>query len=331
VSATRLLLAAVLFLSTVAAASAERGGKYPVFGVAALSHELGTTDTVLFSIRNLQAAPAPAVLSILIPNDYRLAALGSPDAGTNNLVVVAKDGHGAQTTYEGSLGNPTENGSVGRSSKACLRRKHAFVWRPTIDSENKEKHLLVPVTFDRTISYSQALVCLDALEANGLHAVEVIVSLRLRQPTRAGLYSFSTYVAPFAPNGEADTKKYYELRAGEILPLRMTLGATYSKATKILKVSGRVTIKNKPWADADVLLSALGGSGFTDLGDARVQPDGTFTRTRKLGSPPSRVGAYIPGPVAAGCSVSTTSAPAGCRSETLDGIQRNDVPVTVTK
>src|SRR5262249_36739282 len=96
-----------------------------------------------------------------------------------------------------------------------------------------------------------------------------------------------------------------------------------------LTVSGKLLAVNKPAAGRTVLVSSRYPSLLADrtLGTAVVRSDGTYVLTTKTMSPPPAVDAYVLGVTAAPCG--SSSAPGGCKSESIDTIEHDHIKVAV--
>ena len=112
------------------------------------------------------------------------------------------------------------------------------------------------------------------------------------------------------------------------LPMRLTSKATYSTATKTLTVSGKLLAENKPAAGRAVWVSTQYPSVLGDrtLGTAVTRSDGTYVLTTKTTEPPPAVETFVFNVYGAGCHAKS-SAPGGCKSESLDTIQNNGIEV----
>jgi len=87
-------------------------------------------------------------------------------------------------------------------------------------------------------------------------------------------------------------------------------------------VSGKLLARNKPAPGRAVWVSTDGGF----LGTVVTRSDGTYALTTKTPEPPPTVGTYVSNAWGAGCH-GKSSAPGGCKSESLDTIQNNGVKV----
>ena len=191
-----------------------------------------------------------------------------------------------------------------------------------------------PVSFRRVASYSELVVCLDAFKAADLRPTEVLVGVGFHTPSATGTYVLSAVVFPFGAAGGPDASQAYEMRAVEALPLTMTAKAAYSTSMGTLTISGKVMIEHKPWSGTAVQILAEypppTPPPSTELGAAVIHRDGTYVLTTKTSTVPAKVGTYIQSLDEPRCGRAPPIAPKGCRSESLDGIQKNEIPVVTT-
>src|SRR5262245_66587561 len=93
---------------------------------------------------------------------------------------------------------------------------------------------------------------------------------------------------------------------------------------------GKQLARNKPAAGRAVWDTTRYPSVLrdTELGIAVTQSDGTYVLTTKTTEPPPAVDAYVFSLYGTGCH-GESSAPGGCKSESLDSIQTNGIHVAV--
>jgi hypothetical protein len=332
-----LLVAVVLaaVLPSSAMASRASGEGFPIFESSAFYHSLGKVDHLLLDVRNLEDGATPESVAFAAPMPYRLAKI---DPTLDMLSVVAKSTrNGGKQSYTGSLGPGAAHGP-GTVSKTCSPGARGH-WSAKLTPERTAGSgsggaVDAPVSFRRVASYSELVVCLDAFKAADLRPTEVLVGVSFHTPSAAGTYVLSAVVFPFAAAGGPDASQGYEMRAVEALPLTMTAKATYSTSSGTLTISGRVMIEHKPWSGTDVQIVAEypppTPPPSTELGAAVVHRDGTYVLTAKTSTVPPKVGTYIQSLDEPRCGRAPPIAPKGCRSESLDGIQKNGITVVTT-
>ena len=298
-----LLVAAVMLVATANGAVA--GGRYPLFDVTHLDHRLAHVSSVLFDVRDFELEAPPASIVITAPPGYTFAHADPDDM----ILISAKPaGGGPNQRVVATLGAPT-------TVSVCVPGKHDLTWDAHAGSVS------IPFAVDRTTASTRFTICLDSVRATGLRITEVNFGVSLRTPAKMGQFRFSALVAPLiGPT--------YELRAFADLPMRLTSKATYSAATKTLTVSGKLLAENKPAAGRAVWVSTQYPSVLRDraLGTTVTRSDGTYVLTTKTTEPPPAVGTFVFNVYGAGCHAKS-SAPGGCKSESLDSIQNNDIVV----
>jgi hypothetical protein len=304
------VIRALLMAAVVLAATANGGvaaERYPVFDVTHLDHRLAHVSSVLFDVRDFELEAAPASIVITAPPGYTFA-----HADANEMIIIAAKpaGGGPDQRAVATLGAPT-------AVSVCEPGEHDLTWDAHAGS------LSIPFAVDRTTASTRLIVCLDGVRATGFRVTEVSFGVSLRTPAKTGQYRFSALIAP-------STGPAYELRAFADLPRQLTSKATYSTATKTLTVSGKLLAENKPAAGRVVWVSTQYPSVLRDraLGTAVTRSDGTYVLTTKTAEPPPAVGTFVSNVYEAGCHAKS-SAPGGCRSESLDSIQNNDIAVAV--
>jgi hypothetical protein len=299
------MIRALLVVAVVLAATANAGvaaERYPVFDVTnldELDHRLTHVSPISFDVRNLELEAAPESVVVTAPPAFTFANVDPNDW----VVVVAKPAAGGpdQSTYA-TLGAPT-------AASMCVPGTHDLTW------DAHAGNVSIPFAVDRTTASTRLIICLDAVQAPGLRITEVLVNADFRTPAKAGQYRFSALVAP-------STAPAYELRAYTDLPMRLTTKAIYSTETQTLTVSGRLLARNKPAPGRAVWVSTQGGS----LGTVVTRSDGTYVVATRTTQPPPAVDTYV-FPVDGARCHGKSSAPGGCKSESLDSIQDNGIKV----
>jgi hypothetical protein len=297
------VIRALLVAAVVLAASANGGvaAEYPIFIVTQVDYRLAHVSGVGFEVRNFEPGAAPASIVVTVPPGYVFA-----HADPYEMVIVAAKpaGGGREQRAIATMGAPT-------AVSVCVPGKHDLTWNAHAGN------MSIPVAVDRTAASTRFIVCLGAVQALGVRITEVVFGADFRLPVKTGQYRFSALVAP-------STGPEYELRAFTELPMRLTTKATYSTETKTLTVSGKLLAQNKPAAGRGVWV--LGDRAA--LGIAVTRSDGTYVLTKKTTEPPPAVDTYVYNVYGAGCH-GKSSAPGGCKSESLNNIQNNGIKVAV--
>jgi hypothetical protein len=300
-----------LVVAAVVLAATANGGvaaeTYPVFYATVVGdhdHRLAHVSPMTFEFSNFGLEAAPESIVVTAPPGYTFAGHVDPN---DFIALTAKPvGGGPEQRTFATLGAPT-------AVSMCVPGEHDLTWDAQADGLN------IPFAIDRTAASTRVIVCLDALQAAGLRVTEIAFGANFRTPAKAGAYRFSALVAP-------STEPAYELRAYTVLPMRLTTKATYSTETQTLTVSGKLLGWNKPLANRAVWVSTSDRAPGA-LGIVVTRSDGTFVATTKTTQPPPDVETWVANVALVGCH-GTSSAPGGCKTETLDSIENNGVEVT---
>jgi hypothetical protein len=298
-----LLVAAVVLAATTNSGLAAE--TYPVFDATVVGdhdHRLAHVSPITFGFSNF-GLEAPESIVVTAPPGYTFAGHVDPN---DSIIMKAKPlGGGPEQLTSVTLGAPT-------AVPMCVPGTHDLTW------DAHAGNVSIPFAVDRTAASTRVIVCLDTLQAAGLRVTGIAFGANFRTPAKAGQYRLSALVAP-------STGPAYELRAWTLLPMRLTTKATYSTETQTLTVSGKLLFENKPVQGRAVWVSATGRAPGT-LGIVVTRTDGTYVLTTKTTQPPPTVGAWVANLHFAGCR-GTSSAPGGCKTETIDDIQNNGVKV----
>jgi hypothetical protein len=208
---------------------------------------------------------------------------------------------------------------------SCAPGSHSGAWQLVV---NGRTSVTLPIAVDDLAAGGARLtVCLDPLRALSVVPTELdLALLDVRNPTSSGVYDWSTLVTDFGADGKPDPASVSELRADAPLPQTLTLHASYDRRTKILTVRGRLVAAGKPRRGVQVVLFNTGASvrsGLTNLGTARTTSTGVFTFHKRLAPKglPRLVSAFVE--VSAAACAAPSTAPKGCTSESMPGV---DVP-----
>jgi hypothetical protein len=322
-----LLLAVAVCLPGGAAARGVHGSAstFPVFDVGGDFHDLGQANGVYFDLYNLTSAPKPAMITIQTPAGYGVSLvqraqfiLGDAEVDTNRGAYKGEFEVAARAAFDA---DPATAG--------CADGTHAATWWMVLNGTHGE--LSIPVAVDRRGPGYVLTVCLGSLQKLNLTAEEIYFATRqvFRNPSKPGNYRFSAMVFPLGPDGKPDPTTRYELRGTQPIPEDARPTAVYNPATKTLTVVGTLLAAGKPRVGINVHIYGGQTTDYTtqkELGFTTTGHGGIFTFTRKLAQAPKWVYAYVYHyryPICSGPS----SAPAGCASQSTDGVATDDVAV----
>ena len=300
---------------------------FPVFDVGGDFHDLGQANGLYFDLYNLTSAPKPAIITIQTPAGYGVSLVHRTQFVLGDAEVDTNRG-----TYKGEFEvAPRAAFDSDPATAGCADGTHAATWWMVLNGTHGE--LSIPVAVDRRGPGYLLTVCLGSLQKLKLTADEIYFATRqvFRNPSKPGNYRFSAMVVPLGANGKPDPKTRYELRGTQPIPEDAKPKAVYNPATKTLTVVGTLMAAGKPRVGINV--HVYGGqstdySAQKEIGHATTGRGGVYTFTRRLGLAPKWVYAYIYHyryPICSGPS----SAPAGCASQSTDGVATDEVAVKI--
>jgi hypothetical protein len=324
-----LLLGAVLLPGSAVAHQARRAeAAFPVFDVGGDEHGLGQRDDVFFDFYDMNAAPKAAEITILSPPGYVLSLVhragfvfGDAEVGTN------------RGTYKGELevaGRAEFDADP--ATAGCADGTHAATWWLVLNGTHGE--LSVPVAVDRKGKGDLFTVCLGSLQKLQLTMSELYFNTRdvFRNPSKPGNYRFSAIVSPVGSDGIPDPTTRYELRGFQPLPETAAPTAVYDPTTRLLTVTGKLVAAGRARVGINVHIYAGSSTDYeklVEVGYAATTAGGAYTFVRKLSNAPLFAYAYVEHYRNAICS-GASSEPAGCASQSTDGLATDTVKVTTT-
>jgi len=218
------------------------------------------------------------------------------------------------------------------AAQACAPGTHAAAWEVSLSVLGQTLSLpifLDPVTGPTPESGAYVLRLCPLWppapeRPGGLTAVVVglLVDGLIRGPSAGGIYTWSAFLTPsgagtFAP----DPSRTFEVRTIVPIPQKLTLRARYDAKTESAFLSGRFTVRGKPQARAAIRFTAStraeppqGNQDFSFFGPVKTNARGEFSVRRKVDRTTQFTASVSLN--ARSCSA-PSSAPAGCRSETV--------------
>jgi hypothetical protein len=317
-----------VLLPGVAAAIPARAGEaaFPVFDVGGDDHDLGQGNDVFFDLYDMNAAPKAAEITIQTPKGYTLSLVHRAGFVFGDAEVDTNRG-----SYKGEFevaGHAEFDADP--ATAGCADGTHAATWWLVLNGTHGE--LSVPVAVDHKGSGDLFTICLGSLQKLHLTMSEIYFNSRdvFRNPTKPGDYRFSAIVTPVGTDGMPDPTTRYELRGFQPLPETATPTAVYDPATKTLTVTGKLVAAGHGRVGINVHIYAGASTDYeklVEVGHAATTAGGAYTVTRRLAKAPLYVYAYVEHYRYAICS-GASSAPAGCASQSTDGLATDNVKVT---
>lgn len=320
-----LLLVAVLLPGGAAARKARTAESFPVFDVGGDYHDLGQGNGVYFDLYGLTSAPKPAMITIETPGGYGVSLVHRPQFVLGDAEVDTNRG-----TYKGEFEvAPRGAFQSDPATAGCADGTHAATWWMVLNGTHGE--LSIPVAVDHRGRGYLLTVCLGSLHKLNLTATEIYFATRqvFRNPSHPGNYRFIATVFPLGADGKPDPKTRYEMRGTQPIPETAKPKAVYNPVTKMLTVVGTLLAAGRPRVGINVHVYGGAVPAFAkqkELGAATTAKGGVYTFTRRMSVPPKWVYAYVYHyryPICSGGS----SAPAGCASQSTDGVATAEVPV----
>jgi hypothetical protein len=302
------------------------------------------------SVRMLLAARAtdqpyldslPSSTALSTNGDFDLL-LHEPGMSAAKVVLSVPAGYGLRTDqapgtkiglslgWSGSLGTPGDITAVDPmpylsdpGAQACAPGAHAAVWLFELGSFRSPSEE-VPIFIDSTTSGGvgtsayQLQFCLPqpSTGARGLDALELEVDSALTNPGTPGAYEWSAQVTPATTAGTPDQPGTYELRSLVPLPSRIALVGRPDRLHRYAILNGHFIASSISYQGTPINLYARpAGSGlFRYQAWTRTTGTGAFSFSRPLHATTSY---YAEVGEIGNCAIPST-APGGCRNETLD-------------
>lgn len=264
-----------------------------------------------------------------------------PGMNAAKVVLVVPTGYGLRTDqalgtnvglsigWSASLGRLAEIAAVDPApyatdprAQACAPGPHAAVWLfelGRLGGPSASVAIFVdPTSSGAGTSAYQLQFCLPqpATAALGLDGLELDIDSALTNPGTARAYDWSAQVTPATPAGTPDQAATYELRSLVPIPSRVTLRGRPDRGRRHAILSGRLIAPSINVAGTPInLFSRPSGAGHY-----RYQ---TWTRTTASGGfsfrwPLRGTTSYHAAVGSIEDCPPPSTAPAGCRSETLD-------------
>jgi len=273
-----------------------------------------------------------------------------PGMNAAKVVLVVPAGYGLRTNqapgtnvglsvgWSRSVGRPADIAAVDPApyvtdprSQACAPGPHTAVWLFHLGKAGGSS-VSVPVFVDPASSGAgtsgyQLQFCLSqpATAGLGLDGIELDIDSALTNPGAAGAYVWSTQVTPADPTGAPDQSATYELRSLVPIPSRVTLRGRADTGRRHAILTGRLIAPsiNVAGTPVDLYARAPGALRFRFQSWTRTSSSGAFTFRRPLRGTTTY---YAEVDSIEDCATPST-APAGCRNETLDTVGSPDVRV----
>jgi hypothetical protein len=314
------MLRAVPLLAIVALVLPGAGstaGSFPAFYELSDAQELSTTVGVDFDFENLDSAGETERIVLTVPSAYGVDLAHAPGKNVGGAhIVTVPIGGGAATDFTGGL----VASSAQNDQQGCGPGSHTAVWQ--LQTRSKTGLTLdVPIVIDHAAAGYTLSACFDAEHAQGreISLFEFYPASSIATPSHPGKYLFDATVTPFASDGSASPPTAYEVRAYETLPQDLTAAPTYDPRTKMLSVSGKLTVQGKGAAGKQIEID--GGPTtklFKKVGVATTLAGGVYLFKKRFATMPRFVYSQIEAESYGVCSGSS-AAPGGCASYSLGG------------
>lgn len=307
---------------------------FPSFFAVADGWSLGGNVDVDFDFEALDSAADTQRISILVPSGYGVDLVHATGrvVGDGDLTFVPAGG-GKQVLYSGHLVAMSAAAyAADAGAQVCDPGSHSADWRLQTKS-SAGASIDVPIAIDESSGGASLTMCFGSAHNQNLElwGMNVRPSGSLATPTQPGKYLFDALVTPLAADGSPNTAALYELRAYEPLPQSLAVKATYSRSTKTLTVSGRLSVQRKPRSGAqlEVWTATSGTATGTKVGVATTKASGTYAFSRRLAVAPKYLWTVLEPTSYESCSGSSPD-PGGCASYSIDGVESFSVKVTST-
>ncbi len=210
------------------------------------------------------------------------------------------------------------------SAQACAPGRHTAVWQTTFSVLGQSFRL--PIFADATPNESGATTLVLRFCPAWAVSASVRVSAAqlsfgiqnvLTPPTDQGRYTWSALVAPPASvSVTPDVSRAFELRWVVPHPHTLTLRAAHDAKRRTVVLRGLLTAEGRPEPGREITLGVSTGAGdtSTSMTVGTTNASGEFTIRRRV-TQSTQFFAFVE-PAIGACS-SSSSAPAGCLSETV--------------
>jgi hypothetical protein len=326
----RLALAAFVVASCLAVAPAVAVETRSLFFIDTFEQTSGVPTSVGLDFILAQPSPGAESIAVTVPAGYSMA-FKPPGAQIGLVEIDVLDAAGARELVKGLVvvGDPAALASDPQA-QACAPGTHSGAWKVSLPS----KGTTLPVAVDQLTSGGSVKLtfCLDALRPLNVVPDELYVELEqlFTNPAATGVYTWSSAVTRFTEAGAHDPTSWYELRADESLPQRITAKATWVRTTKRLTVTGRVMAAGEPRDGIRVhVYAGPDPDSLREIGTPLTSSTGTYTLRLKKATAPRYVASDVHY-YSFDC-LEPSTAPGGCASQSVDGTLGDVVRVTVKR
>jgi hypothetical protein len=210
------------------------------------------------------------------------------------------------------------------AAQACAPGTHAAYWKASVESLTSSTTLVMPIAVDTATDASGATTyvlrfCpIAAPSTDNPSGLSLVLSYltfdSITVPATTGVYQWSALVTPATATLTPDPTTAFELRGNVPIPQELTLKAQYQPKSHTVVLTGHLLMQSQPRGGVQVSVSRE-SDPLTEA-VATTKADGTFQLKERLTRSESfdaTVGSTS-GPCAA-----PSSAPGGCRDESLAG------------
>jgi hypothetical protein len=317
-SATAVLLVVLAVLALPAASTRAAYSDFPglyFWAWADVSPDLDQVEGIDLTFGHLDRAGDTERVVITLPRGFGANLSHAVGSNLGSAALTASGGK----KFSGQLVemDPTAY-EASASAQACDSEPHVAIWEMNLTSSGGAS-LVIPIAIDQMTSSYQLTMCFDDEHAENLEVsgFDFYPENLFTTPSRNGHYVFDAIVTAFGAGGAASPTTAYELRSHAYFPYIVTASASYNPATRLLTVSGKVSVLGKPKAGMTVDVSA-GASTQSDptVGSATTAAGGKYVFKKRLAKPPRY--AYTDTRALQYPCLGSSPAPAGCRSAVMD-------------
>jgi len=263
-----------------------------------------------------------ARVDLTIPSGYQLDLSGKVGSTVGDLIAAVTSGSGSGFAFLNASVVVEDPAAYAADpvAQACAPGSHTAVWLATAQVLGNPIELPMAVdqvdvagTTPSYVVHYCPFVPPSPAYANGLTLFDFGLALSLSGvPTVTGTYAWSALVTP-ASNWVPDASSAFELRALVPIPNELTARVRYDAKAHSAVLTGKLTAGGQPRAGVTVYLRASGSdsdptpAGRTDAtGSFSILKAATATTTYTLAVPDEH-----------GACTDSSTAPAGCKSQTL--------------
>lgn len=270
--------------------------------------------------------PVAAHVDVTLPVGYQLDLTGQPGARVADAIAIAipPSARDLDLLFGEITAEDAASYAADPLAQACAPGPHAAYWEAAFESLVPGPEINLPLAVDTTTgadgttSYTLRFCPLVSPSADWPSGLSLVASFltfeKITVPSTPGTYQWSSVVTPATAAFAPDPGSAFELRANVPVPQVLTLHARYDAKAHAAVLTGALVAENKPRAGVDVTISREGDLN-ADV-TTKTRADGTFvarefvTKTQQFDA--------VAGTVSGGC-VATSTAPGGCRGESLSG------------